>query len=138
MTDIDRSDEFLELMAEEQRRDELRRNGFDPDDPGPVEPPPPDDDADRFATDGAEREIDTTPPFDDDRPVYTDRILTRSALRNLPDPEPLIDNVLDQGTTALLYGSWSTAKTFIALDWASSAATGPHWQGRDIKQRRVL
>lgn len=62
MTDIDRSDEFLELMAEEQRRDELRRNGFDPDDPGPVEPPPPDDDADRFATDGAEREIDTTPP----------------------------------------------------------------------------
>lgn len=36
--DIDRTDEFLELMAEEQRRDELRRNGFEPDDPGPIEP----------------------------------------------------------------------------------------------------
>jgi hypothetical protein len=51
----------------------------------------------------------TEPPADDaDRtPVLADRILTRSALRKLPDPEPLIDNVLDQGTTALLYGSWA-------------------------------
>jgi putative DNA primase/helicase len=41
--DIDRTAEFLELVAEEQR-DELRRNGFEPDDPGPDEPAPPDDD----------------------------------------------------------------------------------------------
>ena len=57
---------------------------------------------------------------------------------DLPDPEPLIDNVLDQGTTALLYGKWGTAKTFIALDWAASVATGRTWQGRDTEQRRVL
>jgi hypothetical protein len=71
-------------------------------------------------------------------PVLADRILTRSALRNLPDPEPLIDNVLDMGTTALLYGSWGTAKTFIALDWAASVATGRRWQGRETEQRKVL
>lgn len=71
-------------------------------------------------------------------PVLADHILTRSTLRELPDPEPLIDNVLDQGTTALLYGSWGTAKTFIALDWAASVATGRHWQGRRTVQRKVL
>jgi hypothetical protein len=71
-------------------------------------------------------------------PVYADQLLTRSDLRNLPDPEPLIDNVLDQGTTALLYGKWGTVKTFIALDWAASVATGHSWQGRKTTQRRVL
>ena len=71
-------------------------------------------------------------------PVLYDRLLTRSALRDLPDPEPLIGNVLDQGTTALLYGKWGTAKTFIALDWAACVATGKAWQDRPTEQRRVL
>lgn len=78
------------------------------------------------------------PPDEPTTPVLADRLLTRSALRNLPDPEPLIDNVLDQGTTALLYGKWGTAKTFIALDWAASVATGRSWQDRSTQQRRVL
>jgi hypothetical protein len=73
-----------------------------------------------------------------DTPVYADKLLTRSDLRKLPDPEPLIDDVLDQGTTALLYGKWGTAKTFIALDWAASVAVGRKWQDRQCKQRRVL
>lgn len=89
----------------------------------PPAPPPPDDDP---------------PPDDPITPVLSDRLLTRSALRNLPDPEPLIDNVLDQGTTALLYGKWGTAKTFIALDWAACVATGKPWQGRTVRKRRVL
>jgi len=33
-----------------------------------------------------------------------------------PGPAPLIDNVLDKGTAALLFGMWGTAKTFIAFD----------------------
>jgi hypothetical protein len=71
-------------------------------------------------------------------PMLADILLTRSALRNLPKPEPLIDNVLDQGTVALLYGRWGTYKSFIALDWAASVATGRAWQGRPTEQRRVL
>lgn len=78
------------------------------------------------------------PPDESTTPVLADRLLTRSALRNLPDPEPLIGNVLDQGTTALLYGKWGTAKTFIALDWAACVATGKAWQDRTTEQRRVL
>ncbi|OCB33705.1 hypothetical protein A5675_21670 [Mycobacterium malmoense] len=50
----------------------------------------------------------------------------------------MIANVLDQGTTALLYGKWSTGKTFIALDWAACVATGKRWQNRETQQRRVL
>lgn len=78
------------------------------------------------------------PPDVPTTPALADRLLTRSALRNLPDPEPLIDNVLDQGTTTLLYGKWGTAKTFVALDWAACVATGKAWQDRATVQRRVL
>jgi hypothetical protein len=77
-------------------------------------------------------------PDVDDTPVLAAQLLTRSDLRNLPDPQPLIDNVLDQGTTAYLYGKWGTAKTFTALDWAASVATGRKWQNRDTVQRRTL
>lgn len=89
-------------------------------DPGPPEPPP-DDYASTMQM-----------------PVLVDHLLSRSALRALPDPEPLIDNVLDQGTTALLFGRHGTWKTFIALDWAASVATGRRWQGRATHRTRVL
>jgi hypothetical protein len=64
--------------------------------------------------------------------------LTRSALAELPTPTPLIDNVLDMGTVALLYGKWGTGKSFIALDWAASVAVGRNWQNRPTEARRVL
>ncbi|MGV0875182.1 AAA family ATPase [Mycolicibacterium sp. XJ879] len=87
----------------------------------PVPPEPPDDDP------GA-------PPV----PVLTDVLLTRSALHTLPDPQPLIGNVLDQGTVAVLYGMWGSAKSFIAQDWAASVATGRRWQGRPTERQRTL
>ncbi|BCZ24847.1 AAA family ATPase [Mycobacterium senriense] len=42
---IDRSDEYLEWLAEDERRDTAIRNGAHPDDPGPSEQPPDDDGA---------------------------------------------------------------------------------------------
>jgi AAA domain len=67
-----------------------------------------------------------------------EQLISRSGLRDLPDPEPLIDNVLDQGTVSLLYGRWGTGKSFIALDWGCSVATKRPWQARTTEQRRVL
>lgn len=101
----------------------IQESWWPDDDPGPPEPPP-----------------DTAEPAGKANtiPVLADMLLNRSALRALPDPEPLITNVLDQGTTALLYGKHGTSKTFIALDWAASVATGRRWQGRRTEQRRVL
>lgn len=93
------------------------------DDPGPPEPPP----------DGDGR------PGDGRRATgLAERLLSRADLKTLPDPEPLIDNVLDQGSVALLYGRWGTGKSFIAIDWAASVATGRVWQGRATERRRVL
>ncbi|EHK84253.1 AAA family ATPase [Rhodococcus pyridinivorans] len=77
-------------------------------------------------------------PVIDEPSRYAGQLLTRSALRSLPDPEPLIEGVLDQGTTALLYGKWGSGKSFIALDWAASVASGRRWQGRDTQRRKVL
>ncbi len=94
--------------------EELSRH---PDDPGPEEPP-----ADGSAGPSKLAQL----------------LLTRSALAGLPDPEPLIDDTLDRGTVALLYGMWGTGKSFIALDWACSTAVGRAWQSRRTEQRRVL
>jgi RecA-family ATPase len=69
---------------------------------------------------------------------FESKLLTRSALRNLPPQQPLIKNVLDRGTVALLYGHWGTLKTFIAVDWAASIATGRNWQGLQTERLRVL
>lgn len=65
-------------------------------------------------------------------------LLSRDALKRLPDPEPLIDDVLDRGTVALLYGKWASGKSFIAQDWAACVATGKGWQGRPVETARVL
>jgi hypothetical protein len=96
-------------------------------DPGPPEPPP------EVLIGGGKNLGDP-----EERPVLAKHLLNRSALRRLPSPEPLIDNVLDQGSVALLYGRWESGKSFIALDWAWSVATGRPWQSRQTEQRKVL
>lgn len=83
--------------------------------------------------------LDTTGDSQDaGTPALTARLLNRTALKALPDPEPLIANTLDQGTVALLYGKWGTCKSFIAFDFAASVATGRAWQGRNTERRRAL
>lgn len=72
------------------------------------------------------------------RPPIRSRLLTMTDLASLPDPEPLIEDTLDLGTVAVLAGYWGTMKSFVALDWAASVATGRRWMGRETAQRRVL
>jgi hypothetical protein len=105
----------------------------------PPPPEPPDDEGVSAAVDTRRNGHHLPGPAKTQHdPMLADALLNRSALRALPDPEPLIDNVLDQGTTALLYGKHGTFKTFIAMDWAASVGIGRRWQGRNTKQRRVL
>ncbi len=66
------------------------------------------------------------------------KLLSRADLRNLPAPSPLIENTLDLRTIALLYGYWGSLKSFVALDWACSIATGKAWQGRPVQQGKAL
>lgn len=69
-----------------------------------------------------------------DDTVYLDR----HELDDLPRPEPLIDGALMRHTYALLVGRDSTYKSFLAVDWSLSLATGKPWQGRETQTVPVL
>ncbi|MBI1376080.1 MAG: AAA family ATPase [Frankiales bacterium] len=79
-----------------------------------------------------------------DRPLQASRtllgvtLLTRADLATLPEPEPLIAETLDRRSIALLAGPPGTGKSFVALDWAASVATGAPWLGRTAEPGRVL
>jgi hypothetical protein len=65
-------------------------------------------------------------------------LLSLDDLENLPDPEPLIDGILDARTVTMLAGPSGKGKSFVALDWALSLASGSPWLGRRARRRRVL
>lgn len=65
-------------------------------------------------------------------------LLDVTELAQLPHPEPLIEGVLDRHVYAVLRGRDSTYKTFAALAWALSLATGTPWEGRRAERVNVL
>jgi RecA-family ATPase len=56
----------------------------------------------------------------------------------LDSPEWLIEDMVPTGAQAVLYGPSGEGKSFLALDWALSNATGRTWLGRQVKQGRVV
>lgn len=61
------------------------------------------------------------------------RILNRAEVARLPAPDPLIDGWLDQRAVTLLVGATGTNKSFTALGWACSVATGHPWLGHNLE-----
>ncbi len=59
-------------------------------------------------------------------------------LRDMPKPEWLIDGILHRNTLAAIAATKAAFKTFLALDWGLSIATGRDWQGRKVVQGNVL
>jgi hypothetical protein len=86
----------------------------------------------------------TAPPDDPPRdgraarPKLADRVYTRAQLAKLPQPEPLIDNTLDRRTVAAIAGPPGSLKSFVALSWGCSIATGTLWLGRGARRDRTL
>lgn len=64
--------------------------------------------------------------------TLADRVLSRAQLATLPQPEPLVEDTLDQRTVTVLSGRNSTGKSFLALDWACCIISGKPWQGRKV------
>lgn len=59
-------------------------------------------------------------------------LLNRDELSQIPPIEPMIGGVMDKGTVTLLTAQPAAFKSFLAIDWACSYATGKAWQGHEI------
>lgn len=66
------------------------------------------------------------------------RMLTSAQLRALPPPEPLVNGLLDLDSCAWLIGEPGSGKTFVAIDLAGHVGRGEDWQGRVVRQGRVV
>ncbi len=65
-------------------------------------------------------------------------MLRRSEIHALPDPVPLIEDVLYRNSVTVLAGKFGTYKSFIAVSWACALATGTSWFGHAVPQRVVV
>jgi len=75
-------------------------------------------------------------------PTLADRLrsalLTPSQLDSVPPPTWLIERALVADSLAVLYGKPGVGKSFVALDWALSVATGHPWLNHPVAQGDVL
>lgn len=49
-------------------------------------------------------------------------------------PPALIGDVITEQAFVMMYGPWSSGKTFLSLDMALSVATGTPWHGAEVRQ----
>lgn len=70
--------------------------------------------------------------------IPTFRTLSLADIRNLPDPEWLVDKFLQADSFAVLYGAPGSTKSFWALDIALSVATGVPFHGSEVKKGQAL
>lgn len=64
--------------------------------------------------------------------------MSRADAASIVPPDSLIDGLLLTDTKARISGASGTGKTWVVLDMAAHVAAGLAWQGRDVRQSRVL
>lgn len=65
-------------------------------------------------------------------------LLTPADLRARPEPDWIVEGLIQQSSLGVLYGSPGVGKSFVALDIANRVAAGLPWHGRAVARRRVL
>lgn len=80
------------------------------------------------------------PPEDVKMPQPEPRIkITRLAdIEPTLDTIDLVEDLLSQGSTSVIYGQSNSGKTFVALDLAMHIAMGKPWRGREVQQCGVI
>jgi hypothetical protein len=78
-------------------------------------------------------DIKATPP-----PKDNFRLLSVAELAEMPPPEWLIKPLLMVDSQAILFGAPGDGKSFVALSFALSVATGRDWLGHKVKQGPVV
>lgn len=86
------------------------------------------------ATDSAEQQPAVLSDLDVLRGHMRARLYDRDGLDAIPAPSPLVADVLDVATVAVLAGKFGTYKTFISVAWACSIATGTPWFGHGVER----
>jgi hypothetical protein len=76
------------------------------------------------------------PPYSPTQSRFTP--LSLSEIGELPPLEWLIDNLVPEDGLVVLYGEPAAGKSFVALDWGLSVATGAPWLGHKVKQGEVV
>lgn len=66
------------------------------------------------------------------------KMLTPGDLDELPNPTPLIVDVLDMDSESWIIGSPGGFKSFVALDWAGHVGRGLDWRGKRTTQGNVI
>lgn len=66
------------------------------------------------------------------------RLLSYDDMAAMPEPEWLVEGVIQKRSAALLFGKSNTFKSFLAIDLACSVTTARPWHGRAICAGRVL
>src|SRR4051812_37793236 len=72
------------------------------------------------------------------KPACRFTLISVGELLELPPPEWLIEGVIESSALGVLYGPPGCGKSFAALDWALSVATGKAWHGREVRQGAVV
>jgi hypothetical protein len=125
-------EEFAHLIHEESTNSP---QAGDSERPGPSEEGPASDDFE--SADDQLAKVDSE-PTEDVNPDTTGEVnedtpgpwFDRNELEGIRPPDAIIaGGVLDHGTMVVLAGKYGTYKTFLALDWAASIASGVPWAG---------
>ena len=66
------------------------------------------------------------------------KLVSATELAELPAPEYLIEGLLDMDTESWIIGAPGSFKSFVVLDMAAHIGAGRMWQGRRVRQGRVL
>lgn len=78
-------------------------------------------------------------PDTDDDPVAVlhAKWVSAARLHEIPEPEPLIDGMLDMNSLARVVGRSGHGKSLLMLDWIGHIVTGKPWHGHAVRQGRV-
>lgn len=66
------------------------------------------------------------------------RFLSIEDLADMPEPAWLIDGMFEQNSLVMLAGPSYSFKSFLAIDWTLSLASGRSWNGRSARRARAL
>jgi predicted peroxiredoxin len=66
------------------------------------------------------------------------QLLSPTDMLNMPEPEWLVDGLLQVKTNNLAFGKSNTFKSFIGIDIACCIANGVKWHGKAVKKKKAM